>query len=161
MSLLLSGFLNFVPLLTKNQSFFPLLFVSCLGVFQLEQKQNFYLCKNGVYRSTQDIYDWIIFPECLQINIQLVCEARPCLREFSEKFLDVATTEVNFANTLSYAKLFCETDSIKRKSGSGKPTKRTPELLKMWDKQWMMTSMRFYKDSYNKWTYHTAHDRKS
>jgi hypothetical protein len=71
------------------------------------------------------------FRNALQINVQLVCEARPCLREFSEKFLDVATTEVNFANTLSYAKLFCETESIKRKSGSGKPTERTPELLKM------------------------------
>ncbi|RZC34208.1 hypothetical protein BDFB_015258, partial [Asbolus verrucosus] len=57
-------------------------------------------------------------------------EAQLCIREFCEKFPNVAVIESNFLNTVSYlVRLFRETGSIHRKSGSRRPTKRTSETV--------------------------------
>ncbi|KAL1498412.1 hypothetical protein ABEB36_009218 [Hypothenemus hampei] len=65
-----------------------------------------------------------------QVNGEWVYEIQPCFREFREQFPEFAVDELNFTKTLKYVvTLFRETGSIQRKSGSGRPKKRTLDTI--------------------------------
>ena len=65
-----------------------------------------------------------------RINHEWLYEGRPCFLEFREEFPDAVAVEATFVNALRYVvKLFRDTGSVGRKSGSGRPTKRTLETV--------------------------------
>ena len=70
--------------------------------------------------------------EAIQIHFvttsKWLYEARSCFKGFRDEFPGVAVLEYIFFKSLNYVmKLFLETGSIKRKSGSRTLTKQTPD----------------------------------
>ncbi|KAJ3666170.1 hypothetical protein Zmor_001623 [Zophobas morio] len=58
-----------------------------------------------------------------------------CMEKFREEFPDFAVEYTQFRQTLNVSlKNFQETGSVTRKTGTGRPKKRTPELLKKREK---------------------------
>ncbi|RZB40389.1 HTH 29 domain containing protein, partial [Asbolus verrucosus] len=65
-----------------------------------------------------------------KINDEWSYSIQDCLEEFRVEFPTVAVDYKQFRECLNYSvKLFRETGSIKRKDGSGRSKKRTPEIV--------------------------------